>query len=108
MFPANLLDLIFWVLFLVMLIKQLFFLAWHGNEIQLLSTGISDALYESNWNKQPNAVRQIILIIMMRVQRPLNIYIGPFYPITIGTALGTMKAAYSYVTMIVGMDSQKS
>ncbi|KAH1001410.1 hypothetical protein HUJ04_005436 [Dendroctonus ponderosae] len=51
------------------------------------SLSISDALFESRWYEQTQKVKKIIIIIMMRSRKPLRIMIGPFYPLTIHTAL---------------------
>ncbi|KAF7269802.1 hypothetical protein GWI33_017171 [Rhynchophorus ferrugineus] len=93
--------LLFNINFVALLVVQLFFLSWHANEIEIQSLLLCESLYVSEWyNFEPEA-NKIINIMMIRSLSPLNIYIGIFYPMTLATALTTMKTAYSYVTMIV-------
>uniref|UniRef100_A0AAR5QI27 Odorant receptor n=1 Tax=Dendroctonus ponderosae TaxID=77166 RepID=A0AAR5QI27_DENPD len=86
-------------------LSQIFVLSWISNEIEVESLSISDALFESRWYEQTQKVKKIIIIIMMRSRKPLRIMIGPFYPLTIHTALNSLRAAYSYVTLIFAMSS---
>ncbi|XP_050303744.1 odorant receptor Or2-like, partial [Anthonomus grandis grandis] len=84
-------------------IFQLFLLAWHANELQIQSVMLSDALFESEWYEKSSSAKKTIAIIMMRSRKPLKLFVGPFFPMTIDTAIATMKAAYSYVTLMVTM-----
>nr|XP_023021046.1 odorant receptor 30a-like [Leptinotarsa decemlineata] len=69
--------------------------------VQLLtSLELSNALYESRWYEHSVAVKKCIHLMMLRSQRPLTLQIGPFYPMTMSTALSTVKAGYSYVTIL--------
>nr|QXE93208.1 odorant receptor 27 [Eucryptorrhynchus scrobiculatus] len=88
-------------------IIRLFLTAWHANEVQFQSLALSDALYASNWYEQSEKAKKIIQIIMMRSRKPLNISVGPFFAMTLDSAISTMKAAYSYVTLITTMASKK-
>ncbi|ENN81885.1 hypothetical protein YQE_01732, partial [Dendroctonus ponderosae] len=72
-------------------LSQIFVLSWISNEIEVESLSISDALFESRWYEQTQKVKKIIIIIMMRSRKPLRIMIGPFYPLTIHTALNLKK-----------------
>nr|WJJ63325.1 odorant receptor 25 [Pachyrhinus yasumatsui] len=92
--------LTFCVILLAHQILQLFWMSWHANEIELQSVSLSDALFQSKWYDQSENVKQVICIMMMRSKKPLRIFIGPFYPMSIRTALASMKAAYSLVTLI--------
>ncbi|KAF7265514.1 hypothetical protein GWI33_021087 [Rhynchophorus ferrugineus] len=98
-------DRIFWLTYAFFLLVQLLVLTWHANEIHLQSLSISYSLYESHWYEQTHKIKQIVNIVMMRSQKPLNIYIGSWYPMTLGSALVSLKTAYSYVTLIVRLDS---
>ncbi|KAF7274827.1 hypothetical protein GWI33_012505, partial [Rhynchophorus ferrugineus] len=70
----------------------------------LKSLGIADALYESKWYEQKTRVKRTIMIVMMRSQKPIYIQIGTLFPMTLSCALMTIKAAYSYVTLILQFD----
>ncbi|XP_074035207.1 odorant receptor 30a [Leptinotarsa decemlineata] len=92
--------ILFTLSYLLMVTYQIFLLAWHGNEIKEQSLELSNALYESRWYEHSVAVKKCIHLMMLRSQRPLTLQIGPFYPMTMSTALSTVKAGYSYVTIL--------
>ncbi|XP_050309440.1 odorant receptor 49b-like isoform X2 [Anthonomus grandis grandis] len=97
---TSILFTIFYIDFLIVLVIQLFFMSWHANEIQVQSLKLSDALYDSNWYQHSQKVNKTILLSMIRFQKQLVIWIGPFLPMNLSVAIASMKAAYSYVTMM--------
>ncbi|XP_076258677.1 odorant receptor 10-like isoform X2 [Rhynchophorus ferrugineus] len=104
LYSSTLTDYVFWSSYSVLVITQLFTMTWHANEIQLKSLGIADALYESKWYDRKTSVKRTIMIVMMRSQKPIYIQIGTLFPMTLSCALTTIKAAYSYVTLILQFD----
>ncbi|XP_050303745.1 odorant receptor 49b-like [Anthonomus grandis grandis] len=68
-------------------IVYLFLIAWHANELKVQSVMISDALFESEWYEKSTSAKKTIAIIMTRSQKPLTIFVGPFFPMTIDTAI---------------------
>ncbi|XP_023024059.1 odorant receptor 10 [Leptinotarsa decemlineata] len=92
--------LIFRITYSSLMIIQTFLLAWHANEITEQSLLISQAIYESRWYELHTGLQRILHLVMIRAQRPLTLSIGPFFTLTNGTAVTTMKAAYSYLTIL--------
>ncbi|XP_030746024.1 uncharacterized protein LOC115874870 [Sitophilus oryzae] len=88
--------------FFVLISLQLFLMSWNANEIiEESSTGLLNALYESNWYTQKNkATKSLILMTMMRTSRPLSISIGPFGKLTMNAAISRMKLAYSVLSLL--------
>ncbi|XP_050300552.1 odorant receptor 49b-like [Anthonomus grandis grandis] len=97
----------FCVLFCSVQIAQLFLMSWHANEIEFQSMSISDALFQSKWYEQTPKAKKLIHIMMMRCMRPLNVFIGPFYPMSLRTGIATMKAAYSLLALILTLAAEK-
>nr|WJJ63307.1 odorant receptor 7 [Pachyrhinus yasumatsui] len=94
-------DSVFLVFYFSLMVLQIFVLGWTTNEIKVQSLAISDAIYESKWHLFDKETTQLLQIMMMRAQDPLTMRIGPFGPITTETPLLIMKAAYSYVTIMI-------
>ncbi|XP_030748249.1 odorant receptor Or2-like isoform X2 [Sitophilus oryzae] len=94
---ANLLIIITYILALTI---QIFAYAWAANEIKVHSLGIADALFESDWYHFNKKCRKMVLIMLMRAQKPLYMSIGPFGSMTNETALLMIKASYSYVAFM--------
>lgn len=55
------------------------------------SLAISDAIYESPWYEQSEAAKKLLLIMLMRAQKPFTLTIGPFNPMTTETVLMVRK-----------------
>nr|QWT83552.1 odorant receptor 53 [Eucryptorrhynchus scrobiculatus] len=94
-------EAVFALVFLILVVLQVFTLAWSANEINLQSTKIADAVYNSNWTDQSEEIKKIMYVILMRAQKPLELTIGPFGPINIESALLTMKGAYSFISLMM-------
>ncbi|XP_060533719.1 uncharacterized protein LOC132706406 [Cylas formicarius] len=78
------------------LITIIFAIGWCSNEVQIQSLGLSDAIYESPWYEQTEDVKKILLMMIVRVRKPVALTIGPFDEMTLQSSLRIMKAAYSY------------
>nr|WJJ63323.1 odorant receptor 23 [Pachyrhinus yasumatsui] len=97
----NLSDMAWLVLYLPLLILQIYSLAWSTNEVYIQSQAIADAAYESKWYLLNKKGRYLTQIIIQRAQRrPLNMTIGAFGPMTMESFLMIMKGAYSYVSLM--------
>ncbi|RZC39969.1 7tm 6 domain containing protein, partial [Asbolus verrucosus] len=51
---------------------QVFMYCWFGNQIEVKSSELSYAVFESNWTGLPPAVKKNFIIFVLRVQRPLK------------------------------------
>ncbi|KAF7276933.1 hypothetical protein GWI33_009638 [Rhynchophorus ferrugineus] len=93
---------VFLITYINVVIYQLFMTSWNANEIIEQSTAISDAIYASNWHLLDKEGKVICQIVMQRAQRPLQLTIGPFGPMTNRSGLLVIKAAYSYFSLMNG------
>ncbi|XP_050296986.1 odorant receptor Or2-like isoform X3 [Anthonomus grandis grandis] len=89
-------TLAFPIFYSFMLTSEVFFLGWMCNE----SLAIADAAYNSLWYNENKNVKVMLKILMMRAQKPLTMDNGPFGPMTTNTIVSTLKAAYSYATLM--------
>nr|QXE93222.1 odorant receptor 42 [Eucryptorrhynchus scrobiculatus] len=94
-------EMIFSIFHFLLLLVQIFILAFTAQEINTQSFNISNAVYESSWIDQSEAIKRMKLIMLMRAQKPLAISIGPFRPMNIEAALMTLKGAYSYTSLMI-------
>ncbi|XP_060533836.1 odorant receptor Or2-like [Cylas formicarius] len=85
---------------LCFVLGQIFILGLTTDEIRVQSLALSDALYDGPWHHQNEEVKKMILIVLTRTQRPLELTIGPFEPMTMQSALAILKASYSYVSLM--------
>nr|QXE93189.1 odorant receptor 8 [Eucryptorrhynchus scrobiculatus] len=92
----SIIEITFSLVYFVLLLSQLFILAWSANEIYTQSFNVSNAIYESNWMDQSEPIKKTMLIMLMRAQKPLALTIGPFRPMNMEAGLMTVKGAYTY------------
>ncbi|XP_060530152.1 uncharacterized protein LOC132704281 isoform X2 [Cylas formicarius] len=88
---------LFYCSFLVVYILAL---GWSSNEIKMQSIAIGDAIYESSWYEHDKPAQKMLLVMMMRSQKPLTMTKGPFDEMTLQSSLMVLKAAYTYVTIM--------
>ncbi|KAJ8947659.1 hypothetical protein NQ318_009543 [Aromia moschata] len=84
---------------LCMLIRLLVYY-WYANEIMEQSSNIAIAVWESEWYDEPQRVKQMMLMMIMRSNKPLVLDIGPFSTMTLSTFLRILKATYSYMMIM--------
>lgn len=54
-----------------------------GNEIKLSSDRLSFRLYESNWIKQTDTCKRILIIVLERLKIPQEIIVGKLFPLNL-------------------------
>lgn len=64
---------------------QLFIYCWHGNEIEIESLNVSNAVYECNWLVMENDSKKMLIQMMNRAQKPLRFSAGKFAYLTVET-----------------------
>nr|WCF43342.1 chemosensory receptor OR42 [Spodoptera frugiperda] len=88
------------VAFFVAMILQLGMQCLTGNELTLQAERISDAIMQCKWERIPPSQRRLLLIMMMRAQRPLRLTAAGFTHMDNACFLAIMKAAYSYYAVL--------
>ncbi|KAH9635477.1 hypothetical protein HF086_015477 [Spodoptera exigua] len=66
------------VAFFVAMILQLGMQCLTGNELTIQAERISDAIMQCKWERIPPSQRRLLLIMMMRAQRPLRLTAAGF------------------------------
>ncbi|KAJ8983700.1 hypothetical protein NQ317_009135 [Molorchus minor] len=82
-----------------MLIRLLVYY-WYANEIMEQSSNVALAVWQSEWYEEPQKVKQMMLMMIMRSNKALTLDIGPFSTMTLNTLLGILKATYSYMMIM--------
>ncbi|XP_066261306.1 odorant receptor 10-like [Euwallacea similis] len=74
---------------------------YHADELLILSQKLTHSIWESNWPDETPKIKFMILIFIMRVQKPLVFTIGPFGVMSIESFISILKGTYSYVMLIM-------
>ncbi|KAJ8909852.1 hypothetical protein NQ315_013338 [Exocentrus adspersus] len=86
--------------YLITLCSQLFIFYWNAHTIIIESTGLAQAIFESDWYTLNKEAKEMLLFVMRRAQKPIGISIGPIYKVKVDALIGIFKAIYSYVAII--------
>nr|QPX50375.1 odorant receptor [Bombyx mori] len=86
--------------FFFAMVIQLAIQCFTGNELTIQAERIADAVMESKWEKMPVRLRRLLLVTMMRAQRPLHLTAAGFAYIDNTCFLSILKAAYSYYAVL--------
>lgn len=73
------------LLYLVLMLWQLFVYCWHGNEVQLESLSVAYAIYASDWTASDESTKKMLVLPMLRAQRPLRVTAGKFAFLSVET-----------------------
>ncbi|XP_077271873.1 odorant receptor 46a-like isoform X2 [Temnothorax americanus] len=82
-------------MYLGCMLFQVFFYCWYGNELQLKSRGIGDAIYSSDWTTATTQDRRSLLFVMAISQKGLNLSYYGIFSLGIDTFTGILKMSYS-------------
>ncbi|XP_072383986.1 uncharacterized protein [Diabrotica undecimpunctata] len=84
---------------LFMTLTQLFLFLWYANGIKVESGEVANIIYnETGWTNYNSKARKILLIVMMRSQRPLTCNSAFIGDMTIDTFKNMIKLCYSITT----------
>ncbi|XP_019870710.1 odorant receptor 49b [Aethina tumida] len=92
--------LYFGIVCFTMMLYQIIALYWFANEIKIQSFAISLATYEIPWYTFSTSMNIRIQIIIMRSQKSLALYIGPFGEMSLEKAVSIIKTAYSFTAFM--------
>ncbi|XP_063925617.1 odorant receptor Or1-like [Zophobas morio] len=84
---------------------QIFLYCWFGNELEVKSSRIPNAVYESNWIYQPPKVKRNIIFFCIRCQRPIKITAIKLFSLSLQTFIAIMRSAYSYFALLSNVNA---
>ncbi|XP_066261783.1 odorant receptor 49b-like [Euwallacea similis] len=96
----SFIDLCFLLLFLSFVFLEIYAISWTANEIKVQSLEIGDAICDGLWYEQEEHIKKLLVLIILRTQKPLHLTLGPFSPLTTDTIIWMLKASYSYFTVM--------
>ncbi|VEN37495.1 unnamed protein product [Callosobruchus maculatus] len=79
---------------------QIFMVCFFGFLITERGAAYNTYLYESDWHSCSLRYKRAMLIMMNRMQQPVYLTIGKFYPLSLQAFMQVFKAAFSYATVL--------
>ncbi|XP_066259448.1 odorant receptor 10-like [Euwallacea similis] len=87
--------------FSISMLLRLCLYYYYADELLILSQQLTHSIWESNWPDETPKIKFMILIFIMRVQKPLAFTIGLFGVMSIQAFISILKGTYSYVMLIM-------
>ncbi|CAG4915445.1 unnamed protein product [Colias eurytheme] len=86
--------------FFAAMIIQLAIQCFTANELTYQAGRVSEAIMHCKWERMPSRLRRMLVIAMVRTQRPLRLTAAGFANMDNNCFLAIMKAAYSYYAVL--------
>ncbi|RZC37616.1 7tm 6 domain containing protein [Asbolus verrucosus] len=84
---------------------KIFLYCWFGNEIEIKSSKLPYAVFESDWTELPPEVKTLLIIFILRTQRPLKMSAYGLFFLTLETFVKILRTAYSYFALLREVNS---
>ncbi|XP_050293710.1 odorant receptor Or2-like [Anthonomus grandis grandis] len=81
---------------------------WFAGLLTIKSLEVADACYNYTWLNSPASTKKLLLIILMRSQRPLYITAGKYARLSMTSFLMVLKTAYSYFALMQSLYDKKN
>ncbi|XP_073997828.1 odorant receptor 13a-like isoform X2 [Rhodnius prolixus] len=88
------------LLFLASELCHTFIFCWYGEQIYQMNNNLGDELYRSKWTHYSKTVKNYILIMQARCNKPLRMSAGGFMEISLDTYSNVVSSAYSYFSLL--------
>ncbi|XP_038220236.1 uncharacterized protein LOC119838377 isoform X1 [Zerene cesonia] len=86
--------------FFAAMIIQLAIQCFTASELTYQAGRVSEAIMQCKWERMPSRLRRMLVIAMVRTQRPLRLTAAGFANMDNNCFLAIMKAAYSYYAVL--------
>uniref|UniRef100_M3V8A0 Odorant receptor n=1 Tax=Ips typographus TaxID=55986 RepID=M3V8A0_IPSTY len=97
----TLMSFCFIVLFFTSMLTRLFMYYYSANEVIIQSINLGDSVWESSWYHQPHQLKQAMLMVLVRAQKPVSYKIGGFGIMSMQSIVAILKATYTYISVIL-------
>ncbi|RZC39078.1 7tm 6 domain containing protein [Asbolus verrucosus] len=87
---------------------QVFMYCWFGNEIEVKSSKLPYAIFESDWTSLPPKIKKELLIFLIRVQQPLKMSAFGLFYLSLETFVKILRTSWSYFALLRQINSPKN
>ncbi|KAJ3663384.1 hypothetical protein Zmor_007659 [Zophobas morio] len=93
------------ILYITGISTQMHLYCWFGNTVEVKSSQIISALYESEWINQPPPVKKNLLILSSRCQRPIRMTAIGLFILSLETFIRILRSAWSYYAVLSSVNN---
>nr|WCC57489.1 odorant receptor 32 [Papilio machaon] len=91
------------ILFILCILTELFLYCYYGTELTeeaSISALLVDAAYSMRWAGEGRAARRLLLLLLVRVHRPLRLAAGRVVPLSLDTFVKILKSSYTFYAVL--------
>ncbi|CAH1977317.1 unnamed protein product [Acanthoscelides obtectus] len=85
--------------YIIALLIQFSMMCYYGSRVTEACFSFRGSLYECEWYKCSKRFKTCILIMMMRMDKPIYLTAAKFFPLKLSTIISVLKGSYSYAAM---------
>ncbi|RZC38123.1 7tm 6 domain containing protein [Asbolus verrucosus] len=86
---------------------QVFMYCWFGNEIEIKSSKLPYAVFESDWTGFPQKMKKYMIIFILQIRKPLQISAFGLFYLSLDTFVKILRTAWSYFALLRQVNSPK-
>ncbi|XP_076377241.1 odorant receptor Or1-like isoform X2 [Megalopta genalis] len=88
------------LMYAYIMLLQIFYYCWYGNEVRLKSLEIPNMVFTSDWMNLDITTKRILLIIMLRATYPIQITTAHLLSVNIESFMAVLKTSYSVYNVL--------
>ncbi|RZC41867.1 7tm 6 domain containing protein, partial [Asbolus verrucosus] len=92
--------------FVSAMLVEIFIYCWFGNEVEIKSSNVPYALFESDWINVDKETKRNMIIFMLRCQKPLKISALNLFYLSLETFMRILRTAWSYFALLHQLNSR--
>nr|WCC57577.1 odorant receptor 55 [Papilio memnon] len=100
----NMIMVMPFIPFLLMVVGQIFLLCYYGDLIQKSNEGLNEAVYSSAWYKVKAPIVKTLIIILIRAQKPFKFTAYGFVDINMAAFTRIMSTSWSYFALLLSFN----
>ncbi|XP_036139544.1 putative odorant receptor 71a [Monomorium pharaonis] len=93
-------DLITLLMYTVCMLSQIFLYCWFGNELKLKSVGVTNSIYNMQWQMLDNKSKKDLLLLMKRSMVPIEFNSAVIITLNLDSFVSLLKASYSAYNLL--------
>ncbi|XP_049825837.1 odorant receptor 49b [Aethina tumida] len=82
------------------ILTEIFLYCWFGNEFNDKSSQLYHSVYECQWMDCNIKFKKAMLIFMMGTEKPITVYVGGLFPMSLPIYVAILRSSYSYFTLL--------
>ncbi|XP_004521076.1 odorant receptor 67c-like [Ceratitis capitata] len=93
-------DIVKYIIFLTASLVQVFVVCYYGDELMTASLRVGDAAYNQNWFECDTRYKRLLIILILRSQKPASIRAPTFPPISFNTYMKVISMSYQFFALL--------